>query len=86
MRSDVLNACINGKYSSVQWLIENERISINEMNKYCKTTLLYACEKGYLSIDEYLISNGANANAKDKFGYYVIQYASKGGHYVIQYA
>ena len=44
-----------------------------------RTPLHYACEEGHLTIVEYLISKGANINAKDENGDYVIHYASKEG-------
>ena len=68
-----------GIISLVQKLIEQKNVDINIKGFCKKTPLQYACENGKLSIVEYLISKGANANSKDINGNYVIHYASKGG-------
>ena len=127
---DIFIACKEGKFTSVQWLIEKENIDKNKRVEetdynnglyegeapihiasknghllivqylidqqnvnidikggyYEQTPLHYACEKGHLPIAEYLISKGANINAKDVFGDYVIHSASKGSHLpIVQY-
>ena len=45
-----------------------------------KAPLHYACERGHLQIVEYLISKGANVEAKDKDGKYAIHFACMKGH------
>ena len=45
-----------------------------------RTPLHIGCWNCHLPIVEYLISKGANINAKTKRGDYVIHYASKSGH------
>ena len=58
----------------VQYLIKKQNIDI-DIKYYEQTPLHYACENGHLTIAEYLISKGANVNANDHCGEYVIHIA-----------
>ena len=55
----------NGHLPIVQHLIEKQNIDINIKGKDGKTPLHYACEYGFFSIVEYLISKNADINVKD---------------------
>ena len=44
-----------------------------------KTSLHFSCENIYIQIFEYLMSIGANIEAKDKYGNSLIHFASSGG-------
>ena len=77
---------MKGHLPIVHYLIEKHNVDINIEGYEEKTPLHYACEYGHLQIVEYLISKGANVNAKDKYGNHVIHYASKLGHLpIVQY-
>ena len=84
---NIFQACKEGKLTSVQWLIEQE----NEYNKNItdsdkKTPLHYACEEGHLPIVKYLISKGANIEARDKDEKTALHYATFRGDYpIIEY-
>ena len=62
---DIFESIQKGKLIEVQYLIEKQDIDIDIKGEYERTPLHYACEKGHLQIVEYLISKGANINAKD---------------------
>ena len=77
---------IGGHLPIVQYLIEKQNVDINIKGWNGKTPLHLACLEGHHNIAEYLISKGANINAKDTIGDYAIHYASKGGHLpIVQY-
>ena len=52
----------------VQYLIEQQNVDINIKGFKEKTPLHYACLNGHIPIAEYLISKGANIEAKDEDG------------------
>ena len=79
-------ASINKHLPIVQYFIEKQNFNIDIKGHDDKTPLHYACEYGHFIIVEYLISKGANINAKDKNGNYAIHHASIGGHLpIVQY-
>ena len=59
-------AIANGHLSIVRYLIEKQGVDIELIGIYNKTPLLYACENNQLQIVEYLISKGANIEARDQ--------------------
>ena len=76
---NIFKACEEGKLTSVQWLIEKEKVNKNKKDEFGYTPLKYACEYGHLSIAQYLLSKGANIKIKDLNGNSLIHFASKGG-------
>ena len=72
-------AAIGDGLAIIKYLIEYKNIDKDIKGYDEKTPLHYACEKGYDRIANYLISKGANIEAKDKNEDSVIHYASKGG-------
>ena len=76
----------NGHLPIVQYLIEKQNVNIDIKGFEERTSLHYACEKCKIPIINYLISQGANINEKDKWGNNVIHYASIGGYLpIVQY-
>ena len=63
--------------STLQNLIEKQRVRVDLKGEGEKTPLHYACEKGHFPIVEYLISKGANIDAKDKYEETPLHYACK---------
>ncbi len=64
----------NGNYDAVKFLIEN-KVNINEKNKFQGTALMHAALEGYYEIAKLLIENGANVNDKGHLDDYVIIWA-----------
>ena len=63
----------------VQYLIEKKNIDKDQPGQVKQTPLIYACSSGKLQIAEYLISIGANLNAKDINGCTPFHAAAFGG-------
>ena len=77
--NDIFKATQMGKLTSVQWLIEKEKVDKNKKDDDGKTLLICACENGDIEIALYLLSKGADSNAKDNYGNSVIHFASMNG-------
>ena len=71
-------ATIGGLFPIIQYLIEQQNVDIDLKGFREQTPLHCACRGGNLQIAEYLISKGANINAKDGNGDYIIHCASHG--------
>ena len=67
----------------VKYLIENRKVDLNTKGYFERTPLHKACENGYLPIVDYLISKGANIEAKDKEGKTPLHYACSNNHSLI---
>ena len=72
-------AARNDHLHIVQYLIEKQNVDLNIKGNLDCTPLHYACAYGHRSIAEYLILKGANINAKNRNGDYIIHCASKSG-------
>ena len=82
-QSNIFNAYIEGKLSSVQWIIQNDYSScINIKERYReKTPLHYACENGHLPVVEYLLSKGAKIEERaGNQGKTPLHFACENGH------
>ena len=110
---NIFKACQKGKFTSVQWLIEKEKVNVYQKEysntllhvasesdklhivKYLiekqnvdinikgndeMTPLHFACSESNLSIVEYLISKGADIEAKDYLDKTPLHYACQKGH------
>ena len=70
----------------VKFLIEKRNVDKDIKGRSGSTPLHYACTKKHLHLVQYLISKGANVNAKTNCGLYVIHSACRGGSLpIIQY-
>ena len=77
---DIFKACKEGKLTSVQYLIEKQNADKEITGNGGKTPLHYACEFGHLLIVEYLISKGADIEAKDIYYWTPLHFACKEDH------
>ena len=61
---------LNGHLPIVQYFLEQQNIEIDNKNRYEKTPLYYASQKGYFPTDivKYLVYKGENKYIKDKDG------------------
>ena len=92
---NIFKACIQGKLTSVQWLVEKQGVNPKEKakesdhkNKITKgiTPFLLAVQNGYLPLVEYLVNNRVDIKQRDQAGNYPIHIAAQNGHLpVIQY-
>ena len=82
LKSDIFSAASSGDLSSIQWFIEQEGINVDKRNSYNWTPLILASlysddhPDESLSVVEYLIEKGADVNAKNKYGYTSLHYAT----------
>ena len=65
IENDIFKACKEGKLRNVKYLIETQNIDICIKGEYEITPLHDACQYGQHEIAEYLISKGADVNAKE---------------------
>ena len=90
---EVQNACISlvasyrESYRKKQQLMINIfskcikcGMDINATNDNGETSLMSACQKGYLDLVLVLVAGGADINAKDNNGKTVLNYAAEGGN------
>ena len=80
LETNIFIACEEGKLSSVQCLIEKEKVNPDITNENGFSPIHFASRNGHLSIVEYLISKGANIEAKDKYGRTPLHYACQEKH------
>ena len=79
-------ATIGGLLNIVKYLIEKRNIPIDSQGNNERTPLHYACSNDHFEIVEYLLSIGANIEAKDKMGKTPLHYACEEGHlHIIEY-
>ncbi len=69
-----------GHFDIVKYLIEQNRININERNDERYTPLIYSCVEGHSEISELLIKNGANINVKGRHGNTPLIFSCMGKH------
>ena len=67
-------ASINDHLHIVHYLLEKRNVHVDTIGYYHKTSLHWACACGHLPIVEYLISKGANIEAKDGDGWTPLHY------------
>ena len=84
---NILKACMLSKISSVQWLIEKEKIDVNIGNDEDDVAdgnvggpLLVACMFNQLQIAMYIINKGANIHVKDDDNNTPLHWAAENGH------
>ena len=84
---NIHEAAKQGKLDSVQYLIEQNLVSIESQDDRECTPLHYACSSGHLDIVQYLIGQkGANKEAKDSNGYKPLHCACINDHLdVVEY-
>ena len=70
---------MKGLLPIVRYLIEKQNVDIDIKGNYEYTPLHYAVQECHLPIVEYLISKGANIEAKDEGGWSPLHYASYWG-------
>lgn len=63
--SELLFACQQGEFRTVEILLK-EGHDVNEVDKYGRTPLIHACEKGYHDMVTLLIDRKANINSQEK--------------------
>ena len=69
-----------GHVEIVKYLIEQNRININERNEERYTALIYSCIEGHTEIAEILVKNGANVNVKGRNGNTPLIFSCMGKH------
>eukprot|EP01098_Paradermamoeba_levis_P012357 TRINITY_DN538_c0_g2_i1.p1 TRINITY_DN538_c0_g2~~TRINITY_DN538_c0_g2_i1.p1 ORF type:complete len:136 (-),score=31.84 TRINITY_DN538_c0_g2_i1:42-449(-) len=80
MSVDVLcDAAKEGDLLRVTSLLD-QGVNIDGMNRFGKTPLHFATEKGHFSLVQLLIDKGSNVNAKDGSGWTHLHIAVHGGH------
>ncbi|MFP3025899.1 MAG: ankyrin repeat domain-containing protein [Wolbachia sp.] len=73
-------AAQNSHFDIVEYLINHTKVNVS-IKSYCDHTLLhFAAEGGNLETVKYLVGRGANANARDKWGYTPLHSAAECGH------
>jgi ankyrin repeat protein len=79
---DCLNVGISKAHKeTVQILLKDERIEINQHDKYGDTALMWACSEGHKEIVEMLIQDKQiQINQQNKIGYTSLMLASERGH------
>ena len=78
---NIFNACIEGKITSVQWLIEKEKVNKSQRDVKGDTPIHIASERGHLSIVEYLIEKqNVNIEIKGNNERTPLHYACKNGY------
>ena len=79
--SDIFMACGGGKLTSVQWLIEKEKVNKNIRNDNNLTLIHSACIMGHLPIVQYLIEiQNIDKDFIDFDGRTLLHYACYGGY------
>ncbi|XP_059489715.1 uncharacterized protein LOC132204878 [Neocloeon triangulifer] len=58
-------SCLNGKLETVQYLLALNGFGLGEKGKHEKTALHWAAQKGHLHVAKFLLSMGADINARD---------------------
>ncbi|KAK6192361.1 hypothetical protein SNE40_003839 [Patella caerulea] len=69
-------ACYSGTLSTVQYLVDDLHMDVNTTGCYNRTPLFYCCSSSVSPVDkiEYLVSHGADINARDSFNNSTILY------------
>ena len=75
-------ASMGGVLPIVKYIIEKYNTDINICNELQRTPLHYACEYGHFGVVEYLISNGANIDATENWGFWTPLHFAAWSHYV----
>ena len=79
--SDIFKACETGKLTSVQWLIEKEKVNKSIKDDYKNTPIHYASKNGHLPIVQYLIEiQNIDKDIKGLFKNTPLHYACEKGH------
>ncbi|MDQ7826257.1 MAG: ankyrin repeat domain-containing protein [Candidatus Eremiobacteraeota bacterium] len=76
--ANIHNAVYSGDRQKVAALIEKDPSLVNKRDDLSKTPLHKAAEQGFTSIAEYLLSKGADIDARDSFGKTPLDYARAG--------
>ena len=78
----LLSATFDGNIEAVKhWLTEGANVNVKDTDYRGETPLQYATQEGHKEVAEFLISNGADVNAKVfGNGETPLQYAAQGGH------
>lgn len=80
LSSELLLACQQGNLQEVKKLLKGGH-DVNEVDKYGRTPLIHACEKGSCDIARLLIDNKANINIQEKrYGKTALIFASMQGN------
>lgn len=68
LRNESINLTEAKKLMIIQNLVNNKNVSIHTMTNLNQNPLHLACQKGYVSIIEYLIEKGCDQNLIDNYG------------------
>jgi serine/threonine-protein phosphatase 6 regulatory ankyrin repeat subunit B len=79
---ELIQSAASGDINYVSFHIESSKIPPQSRIIYVKgkTALMFAVEGGHAKVASYLISKGADANAKDNHGQTALNYAASNGH------
>ncbi|XP_059470956.1 ankyrin-3-like isoform X1 [Neocloeon triangulifer] len=59
-------ACFGGKLENAKYLLGLNSFNVEKKGQYGRTALHYAAEKGHIAVAEFLLSQGADINARDE--------------------
>ena len=77
----LVDSALNGDLAKIKQLVEQQGVDVNaQYSSTGGTALMYASLRGHLEIVKYLISKGADVNAKNDDGWTALMYASLRGH------
>lgn len=76
-------AAYGGQKHICEYLIENKKVNIDDIDTQKNTPMMYACIVGSLEVVEYLIKVGGNIKALNEDNRTPLLYAARYGHYEI---
>lgn len=77
---ELLDACWKGNYYDVWKIVRIRQVDVNSCDLGGGTPLIKACKFNRLNIAQYLITNGANVNARCRDGMSALLWACFKGH------